>query len=117
MSELLKTPLNAAHRRLGARMVPFGGWDMPVQYAGITEEHVAVRTAAGLFDVSHMGEFFVDGPGAETLLMRMTPNDTSKLVPGRAHYTAFLTEHGTFVDDLIVYRRGPESFMIVANAR
>ena len=115
-SQLLQTPLNAAHRRLSARMVPFGGWDMPVQYAGIVEEHHAVRTDVGLFDVSHMGEFFVEGPGAEMLLQRLTPNDVSRLAPGRAHYTSFLTDRGTFVDDLLIYRRDPERFMIVANA-
>jgi aminomethyltransferase len=116
MTELLKTPLNDAHRSLGARMVEFGGWDMPVLYQGIVEEHQAVRTKAGLFDVSHMGELMVEGPGALQLLQLLTPNDVSKLVPGRAHYTSFLTDDATFVDDLLVYRRGPDRFMVVANA-
>ncbi len=89
---------------------------MPVQYAGLVEEHQAVRTAAGLFDVSHMGEFFVEGPGALALLQMLTPNDVAALAPGRIHYTSFLTERGTFVDDLLVYRRGDDRFMIVANA-
>jgi aminomethyltransferase len=113
---LLRTPLHSAHVRLGARMVEFGGWDMPVQYAGLVEEHATVRTAAGLFDVSHMGEFVVEGPGALELLQRLTPNDVSALKIGRIHYTSFLTDRGTFVDDLLVYRLGDERFMIVANA-
>ena len=110
------TALHDSHVALGARMVSFGGWDMPVQYTGIVDEHQAVRTSAGLFDVSHMGEFLVTGPGAETLLQRLTPNDVAKLAPGRAHYTSFLTDRATFVDDLLVYRLGAESFMVVANA-
>jgi aminomethyltransferase len=97
-------------------MVDFAGFDMPVQYAGVTEEHHAVRRSAGLFDVSHMGEFFVEGPGAEALLQRTTPNDVAKLKPGRAHYSSLLTEQATFVDDLLVYRLGPERFMVVVNA-
>lgn len=113
---LLHTPLHGAHERLGARMVPFAGWHMPVQYAGVVEEHRAVRSSAGVFDVSHMGEFRVDGPGAEGLLQAITPNDVAKLKVGRAHYSAFLTEGGTYVDDLLVYRLGPESFMVVVNA-
>src|SRR6185369_1330361 len=110
------TPLNAEHRRLGARMVPFGGWDMPVQYTGIIEEHQAVRTAAGLFDVSHMGEIEVEGPGAEALLQQLTCNDVSKLAPGRAHYTGLLNERGTFLDDILIYKRGTEKYLLVVNA-
>ena len=113
---LLRTPLHDAHVRLGARMVEFGGWDMPVQYQGLVEEHRAVRTKAGLFDVSHMGELFVEGPGALQLLQDLTPNDVAKLAPGRAHYTSFLTDRGTFVDDLLVYRLAADRFMVVANA-
>jgi len=113
---LQETPLHAAHVALGARMVEFGGWHMPVQYEGIVQEHEVVRTAAGLFDVSHMGEFLVEGPGALTLLQRLTPNDVSKLANGRAHYTAFLTPQGTFVDDLLIYRKADDHFVIVANA-
>ncbi|NTW85894.1 MAG: glycine cleavage system aminomethyltransferase GcvT [Holophagaceae bacterium] len=117
MSELMKTPLNAAHRALNAKMVDFGGWDMPVQYpAGIIAEHEAVRTKAGLFDVSHMGEIRVKGPGALALVEHLTPNTVSQLVLGQIHYTAFLYENGTFVDDLLVYREGEEEFLLVVNA-
>ena len=117
MSELMKTPLNAAHRALNAKMVDFGGWDMPVQYpAGIIAEHEAVRTKAGLFDVSHMGEIRVKGPGALALVEHLTPNAVSQLVLGQIHYTAFLYENGTFVDDLLVYREGEEEFLLVVNA-
>jgi aminomethyltransferase len=111
-----KTVLSGAHVELGARMVDFAGFDMPVQYAGVTDEHHAVRNSCGLFDVSHMGEFFVEGPGAETLLNRATPNDVGRLKPGRAHYTSFLSDEGTFVDDLLIYRLGAEKFMVVVNA-
>jgi aminomethyltransferase len=97
-------------------MVDFAGWEMPVQYAGVIEEHRAVRTAAGLFDVSHMGEVRVRGAGAEGLLQRLTPNDVSKLTPGRAHYSGLLTERGTYIDDVLVYRLGAEDFMVVVNA-
>jgi aminomethyltransferase len=97
-------------------MVPFAGWEMPVQYKGVMEEHRAVRTAAGLFDVSHMGEIRVRGKGALPLLQRLTPNDVSKLVPGRAHYSGFLTERATYVDDLLIYRLGEDDFLVVVNA-
>ena len=113
---LRRTPLYDLHRELGAKMVDFGGWDMPVQYAGILEEHKAVRERVGLFDVSHMGEFDVTGPGALACLQRLTPNDVAALADGRIHYSAFLTEKGTFVDDLLVYRRGPDSYLLVVNA-
>ena len=89
-------------------MVEFAGWEMPVQYAGVIEEHRAVRTAAGLFDVSHMGEFRVAGAGAEAFLQRLTPNNVARLEPGRAHYSGLLTERGTYVDDLLVYRLADE---------
>jgi aminomethyltransferase len=89
---------------------------MPVQYGGVIGEHRAVRSAAGLFDVSHMGEFLVTGPGAEGLIQRLTPNDVSKLTPGRAHYSGLLTSEGTYVDDLLVYRLGDEEFLLVVNA-
>jgi aminomethyltransferase len=111
-----RTPLHACHVEAGARMVDFAGWDMPVQYAGVIEEHRAVRTAAGLFDVSHMGEIRVRGAEAEALLQRLTPNDVSKLVPGRAHYSGFLTERGTYVDDLLIYRLAADDFLVVVNA-
>ncbi|HEY0511337.1 MAG TPA: glycine cleavage system aminomethyltransferase GcvT [Thermoanaerobaculia bacterium] len=113
---LQRTPLYECHREAGARIVDFAGWEMPVQYAGVIEEHRAVRTAAGLFDVSHMGEVRVRGAGAEAFLQRLTPNDVSKLVPGRAHYSGLLTERGTYVDDVLVYRLAPEDFLVVVNA-
>lgn len=117
MSEIKKTPLNAAHRGLGAKMVDFGGWDMPVQYpAGIMAEHEAVRTQAGLFDVSHMGELRVVGKDALKYLQHMTPNDVSALHIGQIHYTAFLYENGTFVDDLLIYREAEHEFLLVVNA-
>jgi aminomethyltransferase len=115
--ELKQTPLNAAHRRLGGRMVEFGGWDMPVQYpAGTVEEHTATRTRAGLFDVSHMGEIEVLGPDAIAFVNRLCSNDASKLVDGQAQYSALTTELGTVVDDLLVYRLGPEHLLLVVNA-
>ncbi|GBF06954.1 glycine cleavage system T protein [Deinococcus aerius] len=113
---LKRTPLHAAHLRAGARMVPFGGWDMPVQYTGVRAEHEAVRTRAGVFDVSHMGEFRVTGPDAEAFLQRVTTNDVSKLKPGRAQYNWLPNEAGGLVDDIYVYRVGPEEFLLVVNA-
>src|SRR5688572_27800561 len=115
--ELKKTPLNAAHRALGGKMVDFGGWDMPVQYpAGVIEEHMATRTRAGLFDVSHMGEIWVEGPDAIPFVNRLTTNDVTKLEDGQAHYSAFTNEKGGVVDDLLVYRFGPEKLLLVVNA-
>jgi aminomethyltransferase len=111
-----RTPLYECHLELGARMVPFAGWEMPVQYSGVIEEHRAVRSAAGLFDVSHMGEMRLRGAAAERLLQRLTPNDVARLAPGRAHYSGLLTERGTYVDDLLVYRLAAEDFMVVVNA-
>jgi glycine cleavage system T protein (aminomethyltransferase) len=113
---LKRTPLYALHKELGARMVDFGGWEMPVQYAGILEEHRAVRERVGLFDVSHMGELDVVGADSLAALQALTPNDVSKLEDGRIHYSAFLTEKGTFVDDLLVYRRAADSYLVVVNA-
>lgn len=116
-AELKKTPLNAAHRALNAKMVDFGGWDMPVQYpAGIIAEHEAVRTRAGLFDVSHMGEFRVKGPDTLRFLDWLTPNAVLKLEQGQIHYTGFLTERGTFVDDLLIYRESDTECLLVVNA-
>jgi aminomethyltransferase len=115
-AKLARTPLYDCHREAGARLVPFAGWEMPVQYVGVIEEHHAVRQAAGLFDVSHMGEFRVQGPAAEAFLQALTPNDVTKLTPGRAHYSALLSEQGTYVDDLLVYRRSSEEFLVVVNA-
>ncbi|HUQ34152.1 MAG TPA: glycine cleavage system aminomethyltransferase GcvT [Pyrinomonadaceae bacterium] len=114
---LKKTPLNAAHRRLGGRMVDFGGWDMPVQYpAGTVEEHLRTRTHTGLFDVSHMGEIDVRGPEAIPFINRLTSNDVTKLVDGQAQYSALTTPEGTVIDDLLVYRFGPERLLLVVNA-
>src|SRR6187401_465518 len=112
---LKKTPLNARHRASGARMVPFGGWDMPVEYSGITAEHMAVRTAAGLFDVSHMGEVEIAGKDALTAVQHITSNDASKLQIGQIQYSALTTPDGAFVDDLLVYRFGPSHFLLVVN--
>lgn len=115
--ELKKTPLNAAHRELGGRMVDFGGWDMPVQYpAGVIEEHMRCRTRAGLFDVSHMGEIWVDGRDAIAFVNRLTTNDVTKLVDGQAHYSALTNEQGGVVDDLLVYRFAEEKLLLVVNA-
>src|SRR3954447_12205209 len=113
---LKKTPLNARHRASGARMVPFAGWDMPVEYSGIVSEHMAVREQAGLFDVSHMGEIEIAGKDALAAVQRISSNDASKLAVGQAQYSGLLTPEGTFVDDLLVYRQGPSHFMLVVNA-
>jgi aminomethyltransferase len=113
---LLKTPLNAAHRESGAKMVPFGGWDMPVEYAGLISEHMAVRTKAGLFDVSHMGELTVEGPGALAFLQASTCNDVSKLADGQAQYSALPMENGAPVDDIVVLRRAADRYLVVVNA-
>src|SRR4051812_42483258 len=113
---LRRTPLHECHLEAKGRMVGFAGWEMPVQYAGVIEEHRAVRTAAGLFDVSHMGEIRVRGEGAEAFLQRLTPNDVAKLAPGRAHYSGLLTERGTYMDDILIYRLGAADFLVVANA-
>jgi len=113
---LKKTPLNSRHRASGARMVAFGGWDMPVEYSGISEEHMAVRTRAGLFDVSHMGEIEIAGKDALAAVQRISSNDASKLAVGQAQYSGLLTPEGTFVDDLLVYRLAPSHFMLVVNA-
>jgi aminomethyltransferase len=113
---LKRTPLYAVHKELGAKMVDFGGWEMPVEYSGIRDEHRAVRERAGLFDVSHMGEFLVEGPDALSFLQRLTSNDVAKLEVGRCHYSAMLTPRGTFVDDLLVYRLGLQKYLLVVNA-
>jgi aminomethyltransferase len=111
-----RTPLYDAHQAAGGKLVEFAGWEMPVQYSGVLQEHRAVRTAAGLFDVSHMGEFRVAGDGAESFLQAVTPNDVAKLQPGRIHYSGLLTEQGTYVDDLLVYRLTEDEFLLVVNA-
>jgi aminomethyltransferase len=104
------------HKRLEARLIPFGGWEMPVEYSGIAKEHTAVRTAAGLFDVSHMGEFEIHGAEALDLIQSITTNDASKLGDGQAQYSAMAYPHGTVVDDLLIYRHDAEHFMVVVNA-
>ncbi|HVG32258.1 MAG TPA: glycine cleavage system aminomethyltransferase GcvT [Pyrinomonadaceae bacterium] len=117
MPDLKQTPLNAAHRRMGGRMVDFGGWDMPVQYpAGTVEEHLRTRNHAGLFDVSHMGEIDVRGRDAISFVNRLVSNDASKLVDGQAQYSAITTPEGTVVDDLLVYRFAPDHLLLVVNA-
>jgi aminomethyltransferase len=113
---LKKTPLNARHRAHGARMVEFGGWDMPVEYSGITEEHMAVRTAVGLFDVSHMGQIELAGADALAAVQWISSNDASRLAHGQIQYSALTTQEGTFVDDILVYRMGEQHFMLVVNA-
>ena len=116
MTQLRHTPLHSAHLALGAKMVPFAGYEMPVQYpTGITAEHQAVRTGVGIFDVSHMGEFEVTGPDRNAFVNRMTCNDVAALEPGGVQYSAILTKEGTFVDDCTVYRFD-DKIMIVVNA-
>ncbi|HLF57689.1 MAG TPA: glycine cleavage system aminomethyltransferase GcvT [Thermoanaerobaculia bacterium] len=115
-SESRRTPLYDRHVAAGARLVDFAGWEMPVQYRGVIDEHRTVRSRAGLFDVSHMGEFRVAGPGAEAFVQGLTPNDVTQLAPGRAHYSALLTQEGTFLDDLLVYRVAADEILIVVNA-
>jgi len=116
VGQLRKTPLNAVHRELGAKMVPFGGWDMPVEYSGLIAEHLAVRKAAGLFDVSHMGEFTVEGPGALSFLQRATASNVAKLEPGQVQYSALPMASGAPVDDVTIYHQGPERYLLVVNA-
>lgn len=113
---LLETPLNAVHRKLGAKMVDFGGWDMPVQYKGILDEHKAVRTGVGVFDVSHMGELVVRGPEALELVNWVGTNDASKLKIGQIQYSGLLYEHGGFVDDILVHKVADDEYFICVNA-
>ena len=114
--DLKRTPLFETHVALGGRMVPFGGWDMPVQYGGILDEARAVRTHAGLFDVSHMGRVDIDGPGAGSFLSSIFSSDVTKLAVGRARYGVLCTQEGGIIDDCIVYRRGEQRFQLVPNA-
>ena len=111
-----KTPLNELEKNLGGKMVDFGGWELPVQYSGILEEHEAVRTHAGVFDVSHMGEVIVRGPQALELLQRNTCNDVSKLEDGRIHYNGLLYPTAGFVDDILIYRNADDDYFVVVNA-
>ena len=110
------TPLNCVHRALGARMVDFGGWDMPVQYSGIIDEHNAVRNAVGVFDVSHMGEIEIRGPEAAKLTDFVTTNAVQKLKLGQAHYSGLLYEHGGFVDDILVHKVADDHYFLCVNA-
>jgi aminomethyltransferase len=111
-----RTPLHRVHVEAGARMVEFAGWHMPIQYTGVIDEHMAVRTRAGMFDVSHMGEVAVRGPQALDFLQHVTCNDAAKLTPGRVQYSAFTTPEGTFVDDLLIYRLREQDYLLVVNA-
>jgi len=113
---LRKTALNATHRALKAKMVDFGGWDMPVEYSGLIAEHMAVRTAVGLFDVSHMGDIQLRGPGSLAAVQHISMNDASKLAVGQAHYSAMLYPNGTFVDDIIVHKFSENDYLLVINA-
>jgi aminomethyltransferase len=113
---LKRTPLEAAHLELGAKLVPFAGWNMPVQYTSILDEHGAVRSRAGVFDISHMGQFRVSGEGAEAWLNRMLANNVAKLAPGQGQYSFLLNERGGVIDDLIVYRTAADDFFLVVNA-
>ncbi len=113
--DLRRTPLYEEHEKASARLVDFAGWEMPVQYGGIKAEHEAVRTHAGLFDVSHMGEAVFRGPDAEAAVQRLVTRDVSRLETGQAGYAAVCYEDGGTVDDVLVYRR-PDDFLIVVNA-
>jgi aminomethyltransferase len=113
---LLSTPLHGRHVAAGARMVPFAGWEMPVQYEGVIPEHRAVRTDCGVFDVSHMGQFHVEGPNAAELLQSLLANDLDKIADGEAQYTLLTNDRGGIVDDLIAYRINPYHYLVVVNA-
>src|SRR5919201_2066744 len=116
MQTLLRTPLHDRHVALGARMVPFAGWEMPVQYEGVSAEHRAVRSDAGVFDVSHMGELEVEGPRATELLQALLSNDLDRIQPGQAQYTLLPNERGGIIDDLIVYKLEPHRYLLIVNA-
>jgi aminomethyltransferase len=113
---LKRTPLFAAHQRLGGKLIEFGGWEMPVQYSSIVDEHLAVRRAGGLFDISHMGEVRVSGPGARDFLNQLLTNDARKLAVGQGQYTLMCNERGGVIDDLYAYRIGEEAFLLIINA-
>jgi aminomethyltransferase len=113
---LKRTPLFNTHQQLGARLVEFGGWEMPVHYTGIVEEHRAVRQASGLFDISHMGQLRVEGPSALQFLNRMLTNDAARLEPGQGQYTLLCREHGGVIDDLYLFRTAPETYLLIVNA-
>lgn len=111
-----RTPLYETLKEQGGKFVPFAGWEMPVQFSGVVDEHHAVRTAAGLFDVSHMGEIFIEGPEAEKFLDYLSCNNVTKLYDGKAHYSALINEKGGVVDDVIIYRFNPERYLLCVNA-
>ncbi|MEW6734435.1 MAG: glycine cleavage system aminomethyltransferase GcvT [Acidobacteriota bacterium] len=115
-TDLKRTPLNLVHHQLGAKMVDFTGWEMPIQYEGTIPEHMAVRTAAGLFDVSHMGEIEITGRDALALVQLVTSNDVAKLQDNQIHYSGLMTEQGTFVDDILVHRFSREHYFLCVNA-
>ena len=115
-STLRKTALNQVHRQMGAKMVDFGGWDMPVEYSGLIAEHMAVRTGVGVFDVSHMGDILIRGPQSLAAVQYISMNDASKLQVGQAQYSALLFPEGTFVDDVIVHKLGENDYLLVINA-
>jgi aminomethyltransferase len=116
LEKLRTTALNKTHRLHKAKMVDFGGWDMPVEYSGLVAEHMAVRTGVGLFDVSHMGDIQLRGPGTLAAVQRLLMNDASKLEVGQAHYSAMLHENGTFVDDVVLHKLSENDYLIVINA-
>jgi aminomethyltransferase len=113
---LKRTPLYSAHQKLGGKLIEFGGWEMPVQYTGIVDEHLAVRTAAGLFDISHMGEVVVAGPGAAEFLNGALTNDVRKLAPGQGQYTLMCNARGGVIDDLYAYRLDAAGYLLIVNA-
>ena len=115
-TKLKKTALHAVHKKLKARMAEFGGWEMPIEYSGIIQEHLAVRTAAGLFDISHMGEIEISGPEALELVQFVTSNDASRLQDGQIQYSALLYPQGTFVDDILVHRFSRNHYFLCVNA-
>src|SRR2546430_16250541 len=116
MQALLRTPLYDRHVEAGARLVPFAGWEMPVQYQGVIPEHLAVRRDCGVFDVSHMGELEIEGSRARELIQSLLSNDLDRIGPGQAQYTLLTNEEGGIVDDLIVYERDPERLLLIVNA-
>ena len=115
-NQLKRTPLFAAHQRAGGKLIEFGGWEMPVQYSSIVDEHLCVRRAAGLFDISHMGEVLVNGPSAEAFLNATLTNDLRKLAVGQGQYTLMCNERGGVIDDLYAYRLGPTEYLLILNA-
>jgi len=116
MTQLKRTPLFDVYSQYGAKTIDFGGWELPVQFSGIKEEHEAVRTQAGLFDVSHMGEITVTGKESLPYLQKMVTNDVSKLIAGKAQYSALCYENGGTIDDIIIYKKGEDDYLLVVNA-